>query len=413
MPNNVPDSPSVSQPEVERLLKEFLDGSRLPTLNDLRGELTCSICQQQYLTGENPEFPIKMGNCGHHVGSVCIMKWLSPLSPEGHNSCWCRQSVFSKWDKRNYRPVISATNEAPIAASELDAVSQQPWSTARPEFNPARDSYDTGLRLHLWMQLLEAVVQNVEEANDNVANDLAVVASMMLGMETFPSHLEHWRLDRRQYDLDPMGMIQTAFPELCSQYLESLDEWGPMAGIEIDSRERVEGLRITEVAQGARAVFIANRARAAIWPRRLENRVARLRGSVPATLRRSDNELFLERSSFENIELATPASAATLAENDSAGDATVPMPRPLRIETYPSTDEAVEARLIELTNQIAVYLTEDELRAELAREVEIEEARQVSNPTEQDQMAEGRRAIASLVNIWERASRRWNDNDNA
>lgn len=57
------------QPDNERLLKQFLEGSTVPSLDDLHGELECHICNEPYLTGESPEFPVRLGSCGHVVGS--------------------------------------------------------------------------------------------------------------------------------------------------------------------------------------------------------------------------------------------------------------------------------------------------------------------------------------------------------
>lgn len=41
--SNTPSNVAVSQAETERLLKQCLNGSRLPTLDDLRGDLECHI----------------------------------------------------------------------------------------------------------------------------------------------------------------------------------------------------------------------------------------------------------------------------------------------------------------------------------------------------------------------------------
>ncbi len=55
--------------KAKRLLAEFLSSSKLPSLEDLQGQPECHICREPYLTGEEPKFPISLGNCGHIVGS--------------------------------------------------------------------------------------------------------------------------------------------------------------------------------------------------------------------------------------------------------------------------------------------------------------------------------------------------------
>ena len=72
--------------ETRRLLGQFLDKTRQPLMSELKDDMECHICYQPLLTGDYPEFAVKL-NCGHLVGSVCILKWLKPLSREGRNSC--------------------------------------------------------------------------------------------------------------------------------------------------------------------------------------------------------------------------------------------------------------------------------------------------------------------------------------
>lgn len=72
-------------PLTQLLLNEFLVNIGQPALGEDE-ETSCYLCSDTYLSGDSPEFPIAL-SCGHKAGSNCVMKWLSPLSNSGHNSC--------------------------------------------------------------------------------------------------------------------------------------------------------------------------------------------------------------------------------------------------------------------------------------------------------------------------------------
>lgn len=67
------------------LINQFLESIGQPALG-ADEDTSCYICSETYLSGDTPEFPIALA-CGHKAGSICIMKWLSPLRNTGSNSC--------------------------------------------------------------------------------------------------------------------------------------------------------------------------------------------------------------------------------------------------------------------------------------------------------------------------------------
>ncbi|KAL2040640.1 hypothetical protein N7G274_006619 [Stereocaulon virgatum] len=86
-------------PSPMRQLEQILNKTRQPLLSDLDNDLKCHICHESFLSGDEPEVPTRLP-CGHICGQSCILKWLSPLSNQGKNSCpMCRQTIIEDWNR--------------------------------------------------------------------------------------------------------------------------------------------------------------------------------------------------------------------------------------------------------------------------------------------------------------------------
>ena len=84
-------------PSPEGQLEQLLSKTRQPLFSEMKDETKCHICLDPFLSGENPEMPIKIA-CGHIIGIACMLKWLQPLSLEGKNSCpICRKPIIDDW----------------------------------------------------------------------------------------------------------------------------------------------------------------------------------------------------------------------------------------------------------------------------------------------------------------------------
>lgn len=95
------------------MLTQFLSKIRLLLASDIHSDVLCTICSEPFLRGDNPEIPVRL-HCGHVFGMNCILKWLSPVSRNGNNSCPnCRKPIFDDWNKLNFPP---PQRSAPLAA---------------------------------------------------------------------------------------------------------------------------------------------------------------------------------------------------------------------------------------------------------------------------------------------------------
>ncbi|MCJ1456956.1 hypothetical protein MMC28_007322 [Mycoblastus sanguinarius] len=104
---------------VEALLLQILNMTRQPLLSELKGDLSCHICHERFLTGEAPEVPVKLP-CGHICGIGCILKWLSPLSPTGNNSCpECRKPIFVSWNREDFGQASGPARGPDVANQNL------------------------------------------------------------------------------------------------------------------------------------------------------------------------------------------------------------------------------------------------------------------------------------------------------
>lgn len=56
---------------------------------------TCSICQEIYNTGDEPEQAYLFGRCGHVLGRTCLSKWVLPEGGRPNTTCpLCRAVLF-------------------------------------------------------------------------------------------------------------------------------------------------------------------------------------------------------------------------------------------------------------------------------------------------------------------------------
>lgn len=76
---------------VYKFLREIVevDLTNLP-----EDERSCSICQEPYGSGGEPEHCVQLP-CGHRYGALCIFKWLAPNDQADKNTCpMCRAVLF-------------------------------------------------------------------------------------------------------------------------------------------------------------------------------------------------------------------------------------------------------------------------------------------------------------------------------
>ncbi len=65
-------------------------------VNDLSEDFrTCGICQEIYNTGDEPEEPCLVGQCGHILGRTCLSRWAMPEGRRPNKTCpLCRAVLF-------------------------------------------------------------------------------------------------------------------------------------------------------------------------------------------------------------------------------------------------------------------------------------------------------------------------------
>lgn len=114
------------------LLNEFLAKTRRLVSSELENDLHCTICSETFLRGDNPEVPIRL-DCGHIFGMNCILKWLSPVSRNGNNSCPnCRAPFFDDWDKMDFpEPRQIAPARRRVTATPIETAQRRYEETAR------------------------------------------------------------------------------------------------------------------------------------------------------------------------------------------------------------------------------------------------------------------------------------------
>lgn len=88
--------------QVAALINTFHAKTRPPVASELENDMSCTLCSETFLYGRNPEVPVRL-NCSHIFGMSCILKWVSPVSRNGNNSCpICRKPLFDDWDKMDF-----------------------------------------------------------------------------------------------------------------------------------------------------------------------------------------------------------------------------------------------------------------------------------------------------------------------
>ncbi|CAD6563526.1 MAG: hypothetical protein ASARMPRED_000015 [Alectoria sarmentosa] len=128
------------------LLSEFLAKTQRPVACELGSDddFQCTICSTPFLRGGNPEVPVRL-ECGHVFGMNCILKWLSPVSRSGNNSCPnCRKAIFEDWDKMDF-PVsrrIAGPRRRAVAAP-VQGPGMNPNADRAPAFDPHVDTEPT------------------------------------------------------------------------------------------------------------------------------------------------------------------------------------------------------------------------------------------------------------------------------
>ena len=84
------------QSHTRTLLAMISSRFTVPTEEDMKHDFVCHICEEPYLSTDNPEMAIKLA-CGHVVGATCLLRWLTPLSEQRQNSCpFCRRPLLLK-----------------------------------------------------------------------------------------------------------------------------------------------------------------------------------------------------------------------------------------------------------------------------------------------------------------------------
>ena len=89
----------------------------IPTEEDMKHDFVCHVCEEPYLSIDNPEMAIKL-MCGHVLGATCLLKWLAPLSGQRQNSCpFCRRPLLLK--------LVPPYADRPARSRLPDAVTEQ------------------------------------------------------------------------------------------------------------------------------------------------------------------------------------------------------------------------------------------------------------------------------------------------
>lgn len=114
------------------MLTEFVTKTRPLVASDIHNDMLCIICSEPFLRGDNPEVPVRL-HCSHIFGMNCILKWLSPVSRNGNNSCpICRKPIFDDWDKMNFPPPTRSVVAPDLNARTSDVPVPQPSASSTP-----------------------------------------------------------------------------------------------------------------------------------------------------------------------------------------------------------------------------------------------------------------------------------------
>ena len=81
--------PNASAPSF-KTLSELVSMSTLMSTSHVEDQ-TCTICQENYMKGPNPELALKLPGCGHVFGVSCISAWINGKK----NTCpMCRKPIL-------------------------------------------------------------------------------------------------------------------------------------------------------------------------------------------------------------------------------------------------------------------------------------------------------------------------------
>ena len=170
------------------LINAFHAKTRQPVASELKDDMSCTLCSEVFLCGSNPEVPVRL-DCGHIFGTSCILKWLSPASRDGKNSCpVCRKPVFDDWDKMDIpaprEPAQATRRVAPAAISQDN-------STPAPR-EPARATAQRLIRQHQNMQDYQTAVAEASRAFETSTFANAMVTLQLAGAH-MPYDATQWQ----------------------------------------------------------------------------------------------------------------------------------------------------------------------------------------------------------------------------
>ena len=164
------------------LLEGLLSHVTIPDVDPLKNENKCHVCLENFLTGTNPELPIKL-QCGHICGSICIIRWLAPqrTRPVDKNCPICRRPIFgiecaSEWNALTSLEATSLGMKEKLEAMLTHALSRGvtlpnrlqtdiPVTWGKGQYLQAEPGHDD-LQWEAWRQFLEELVVHVESANE-------------------------------------------------------------------------------------------------------------------------------------------------------------------------------------------------------------------------------------------------------
>lgn len=176
------------QPLKQRtLLEGLLSNFTIPDVDSLKSENKCHVCHETFLTGTNPELPIKL-QCGHICGSICIIRWLAPrrARPVEKNCPICRRPIFgiecaSEWNALTFLETNSFEGNMLGMRGKLQAMlthvlnrgvtlpnplqTDIPVNWGEGQYLQAGPGHDE-LQWEAWRKFLEELVVHAESADE-------------------------------------------------------------------------------------------------------------------------------------------------------------------------------------------------------------------------------------------------------
>ena len=169
------------------LLEGLLSNFAIPDVDSLKSENKCHVCLEIFLTGTNPELPIKL-QCGHICGSICIIRWLAPrrARPVEKNCPICRRPIFgiecaSEWNALTFLETNSFEGNMLGMRGKLQAMlthvlnrgvtlpnplqTDIPVNWGEGQYLQAGPEHDE-LQWEAWRNFLEELVVHAESADE-------------------------------------------------------------------------------------------------------------------------------------------------------------------------------------------------------------------------------------------------------